>query len=248
MKSRSSGFTLIEMAVAMFIIVLVLGSMLIPLQTQVEQRQISDTQKTLEETKEALVGFALTKGYLPCPDKSSGATTGPNDTPNDGVEDYNTTGNCTATNSEGNVPWATLSVANSDVWGNRFRYRVTGAFAQRPTPTTPTTPTFTLSTTGNLTISCPAPACNPSQNHTTSAPAIILSHGKNGLGAISASTGSPNPLPTSTDEQENTDGNATFASRTLSAAGSTADEFDDIVTWLSPNILFNRMVAAGKLP
>ena len=24
--------------------------------------------------------------------------------------------------------------------------------------------------------------------------------------------------------------------------------FDDLVVWISPNVLFNRMVAAGKLP
>ena len=24
--------------------------------------------------------------------------------------------------------------------------------------------------------------------------------------------------------------------------------FDDLVTWLSPNILYNRMIAAGRLP
>ena len=234
----------------MFIIVLLLGSIMIPLTTQVEQRQVSDTQKTLEEIREALVGFALANGRLPCPDKTSGiAPFLPNDTPNDGVEDHDTV-ECKAKdatgtlvdNLEGNIPWSTLGVANSDVWGNRFRYRVVGAFG-RVSPTT-----FTLSTTGNLIVSCPAPACNPSQNYTTSASAIILSHGKNGFGAISARTGSSNPLPTSTDEQENTNGNTTFASRPLSAAGSIAGEFDDIVVWLSRYTLFNRMVAAGKLP
>ncbi|MCK7493185.1 MAG: hypothetical protein MZW92_18280 [Comamonadaceae bacterium] len=25
-------------------------------------------------------------------------------------------------------------------------------------------------------------------------------------------------------------------------------EFDDIVTWLSPNVLYNRLIAAGQLP
>jgi hypothetical protein len=30
--------------------------------------------------------------------------------------------------------------------------------------------------------------------------------------------------------------------------GSTAGEFDDVVTWISKYALFSRMVAAGKLP
>ena len=28
----------------------------------------------------------------------------------------------------------------------------------------------------------------------------------------------------------------------------TGGEFDDLVTWISPNILYNRMISAGRLP
>ena len=49
------GFSLIEVAVVLFIIVLLLGSILVPLTTQVEQKQISDTQKTLDEIRERQV-------------------------------------------------------------------------------------------------------------------------------------------------------------------------------------------------
>ena len=52
---------------------------------------------------------------------------------------------------------------------------------------------------------------------------------------------------TSADELDNT-GGSTYTSRTITPVGSTAGEFDDIVTWLSKYTLFNRMVAAGKLP
>jgi len=37
-----------------------------------------------------------------------------------------------------------------------------------------------------------------------------------------------------------------FIYHTPVPAGSS-DEFDDIVTWLSPNVLYNRMVAAGAI-
>ena len=237
--TTARGFTLIEMAVALVVIALVLGSILVPLTAQVEQRQISDTQKALEETKEALIGFALANGYLPCPDKTGGGGAG---TANDGTEDVTAaTGACVVT--EGNVPWLTLGVTATDVWGNRFRYRITGTFAQRSPGIT-----FTLATTGSLTVTCPAPACSPAYTYTTSAPAVIMSHGKNGWGAINANTGTANTAPTSTDELENTNGDTTFVNRPPSTVGSTAGEFDDILSWLSPNILFNRMVAAGKLP
>lgn len=73
-SGASRGFTLIEVAVVLFIVTILLGSILIPLATQVEQRQISDTQKTLEEIREALIGFAVVNGYLPCPDTDNDGT------------------------------------------------------------------------------------------------------------------------------------------------------------------------------
>ena len=61
-SGKAAGFTLIEIAVAIFVIALLLGSILVPLSNQVEQRQISETQKTLEEIKESIIGFAVAKG------------------------------------------------------------------------------------------------------------------------------------------------------------------------------------------
>lgn len=240
---NSRGFTLIEMAVALVVIALLLGSILVPLATQVEQRQIGDTQKILEEIKESLVGFALAHGYLPCPDKTAGGSTPPNDVANDGNEDFNADGTCIT--AEGNVPWATLGVPGTDPWGNRFRYRVDTDFARRPPGTT-----FNLATGADLRV-CTTAACTASLTSSTTgngAAAVILSHGRNGLGAIHSLTNAANPAPASADELENANGNASFVSRVVTAAGSTAGEFDDIVSWLSKYTLFNRMVAAGKLP
>lgn len=240
MRSRSPGFTIIEMAVVLFVITLLIGSLLVPLATQVEQRQISETQKALEEIREALLGFAVAKGHLPCPDKTSGGGAG---TANDGIEDVDGAGACVAA-SHGNLPWATLGVNGADVWGNRFRYQVAPAFAQRPT-------TFSLSSTANISV-CTAAGCPANTRLTAVSPdgavAVIMSLGRNGRGAINANTGTTNPAPTGADENENATGPTTFVSRTMTSAGSTAGEFDDIVTWVSKHTLFNRMVAAGKLP
>jgi hypothetical protein len=76
-------------------------------------------------------------------------------------------------------------------------------------------------------------------------PVVIISHGKNGLGAVNR-TGTTNPAPTGTDEIANTNGDDNFVSHVPSNV--VGNEFDDIVVWLSPNILFNRMIAARKLP
>ena len=61
------GFTLIEMAIVLMIVGLLLGGMLVPLSAQMDQRNISDTQKSLSEIKEALIGYAMANGRLPCP-------------------------------------------------------------------------------------------------------------------------------------------------------------------------------------
>ena len=191
---QARGFTLIELAVATFIIALLLGSILVPLATQVEQKQISDTQKTLDEIKEALLGHAIAYGYLPCPD-----------TDNDGTENVDTSGpnngKCSSISSfvaGGNLPWATLGIANSDVWGNRFRYALREEYARRP----PGSTAFSLlTTTANLRVCPTASSCSPSL--TSSAVAVVLSHGRNGYGATNSMTGSANPDPASNDEKEN---------------------------------------------
>ena len=240
-RRRGRGFTLVEIAIAIFIIALLLGSILVPLTTRVEQRQISETQKTLDEIRDALIGFAIANGHLPCPDKTTATGAG---TANDGIEDVNA-GVCVATN-DGNVPWVTLGVGASDVWGNRFRYQVTAAYAQR----SPVVLNLLTAATINVCTVNGCPAANTRLTGTSpdGAVAVIISLGKNGFGAINANTGTANPAPTSLDENENVAGPTTFVSRTMTPVGSPAGEFDDIVTWLSKPTLFNRMVSAGKLP
>ena len=116
--NQSKGFSLIELAIAIFVITLLLGGLLVPLSSQVEQRQISDTRKYLEEIKEALIGFAVTNGRLPCPASSASA----------GVENPSGGGACT-NSYDGFVPAVTLGLAvvdnqgfAVDPWGNRVHY------------------------------------------------------------------------------------------------------------------------------
>ena len=244
------GFTLIEIAIALFIITLLLASVLVPLTTQVDQRQVSETQKMLEDIKEALIGHAITKGYLPCPDRTSGGVgaAGSNDVANDGIEDYNTgTGACFSTTATGNVPWQTLGLGAMDPWGNRFRYRVDTDFAHHTT-------LFNFATSADLCVGLTSTSCaSPFTGRLTvaspdGAVAVIISHGKNGFGAMSSLTNTTRPAPTSADELDNSAGGTSYTSRTITPLGSGAGEFDDILIWLGKYTLFNRMVSAGKLP
>lgn len=233
-NAASRGFTLIECAIGMLILSVLLSALLTPLTAHIEQRQFSDTQNALTQINDALMGFATANGYLPCPDRMSGAGA------NDGMEDLNAGGtNCAV--SEGNIPWATLGINGTDTWGNYFRYRATAAFTDRVN-------LFRLNSSGNITVQCPAASCGTLTTYTTSAPAVVLSHGRNGYGAVNAQTRAANPAATAADETANSDGNASFVSRTQSAAGAAAGEFDDMLAWMSTSILLNRMITAQRLP
>lgn len=248
-KSTIHGFTLIEIAIVLVIVGLLLGGLLMPLATQVDIERRKQTETALNEIREALIGFAVTNQRLPCPD-----TTG------DGVADPATPGNpkpWSCPSAEGWIPWSTLGVAQADAWGNRFRYRVSAQFTDTAvTPCVPGDNRIGLCDDGNIAVNTRT-STKAAQALVATAAAVVLSHGKNGFGATSAS-GVAQPAPAAgTDELANTNNDNTFFARTPTAASTPCSEtaagqpyceFDDIVVWLAPNILFNRMVAAGVLP
>jgi prepilin-type N-terminal cleavage/methylation domain-containing protein len=65
--SRSSGFTLVELAMVLFIVSLLIGGLLMPLSAQNEVRGRQETDRALANIREALIGFAAINGRLPCP-------------------------------------------------------------------------------------------------------------------------------------------------------------------------------------
>lgn len=239
LRRNQSGFTLIEVAIAFAIIALLIGSGLAVVSAQVDQQKFIDTQKALAEAKEALIGFAAsaTPAHLPCPDRTAGAGA------NDGLEDRGPGTTCAV--AEGNLPWATLGITGLDAWGHRFRYRVS-TFTVGSTLFTDNATGIRLSSVANLTVndneSVPALVSN--------APAVILSHGKNGWGATTAA-GVVIAIPPATnlDERLNTDNNTVFMAGKPHDSTAARGEFDDVVTWLSGSVLINRTLQAkGTLP
>lgn len=226
------GFSLVELAIVLVIVSLLAGGLMMTLSSQLDLRNNQDTRQKLKEVQEALLGYAATHiatdghPFLPCPD-----------TNNDGAEDRTGSAcNATATNAEGTLPWRDLGLAREDAWGNRFRYRVDKHFSDSNIGIAINTPAATLRI-------CDQTPC--ATFVATQIPVVILSHGTNGFGAIN-SGGAATQTPTSADELENSNSNDDFVSRTPTSAG--ANEFDDLVIWLSPNILYNRLIAAGRLP
>lgn len=270
---REAGFSLIELAIVLVVVALLVGGLLVPLTMQIEQEKIRETQKAMEETKEALIGYAIANNRLPCPDSDlDGLENPPTPTvaPNTPVAGQTTqTFSCLVV--EGGLPYQTLGVSREDGWNNRFRYRVTPAFTQRIIVTDAignvlSNTAFTLSTSGSINVLNRGdnPATSPTIESkfpltlAANVPVVIISHGKNGYGAISSAGLPQATVPAiNADETTNAGMGASKITRTptpsLATCSDTAEgtpfcEFDDLVTWLSPNILFNRMVAAGRLP
>ena len=239
-RTSANGFSLIELSVAIIVIALLLGSLLVPLSTQVDERRYAETQTQLEHVREALIGFALANRYLPCPAISA----------TDGREDRDsTTSACTLVSGnpkrDGYIPWVTLGVAPQDAWDDLIRYSVDPDFA-RSDPNN----FFTLSSTGDIRIRTRDDTGTLVDLSNIEIPAVILSHGKNGYGATSTS-GVARAVPGSWtgDESDNTSNTTVFYFRTRSeVTTATGGEFDDIVSWISLNQLFARMVSAGRLP
>ena len=138
--SGQRGFTLVELAIALFVIGLLLAGALIPLSTQMEVRSITDTRRIMDQISEALIGFAQTNGRLPCPAIATTPTGTVVGGISAGVENTTCT---TAASVVGVVPWSTLGVPETDAWGRRFTYRVAAVFSDSIASTTFSTSTAT---------------------------------------------------------------------------------------------------------
>ncbi len=214
-----------------------------------ERKGIDETRTQLDEIKEALIGYAVIKGRLPCPASST----------SHGVEDPSGGGACNHF-YDGFVPAVTLGLSGTDssgyledAWGNPIRYAVT-SWSYTGTPSVSNV--FT-STSGNgmsqvgmsnlspnlivcATASSNSSSCSGGDTLTSDAVAVIYSIGKNGSSGGTGSDEAENPNPNSSDNDR------VFVSHTPSA--TSGNQFDDIMVWISPNVLVNRMVTAGKLP
>ena len=246
MTYAQRGFSLIELAIVLFIVALLLGGMLLPLAAQQDIRNYGDTQKGLLEARDALLGFALANDRLPCP------ATSPS-----GVEDPVGGGACTNPYG-GFLPAATLGLSPVDAqgyrldgWGgdsvNRVRYAIstansnafTTANGMKTIGMTTLVPDLQICNTG-VGMANPGTAtatCAAATALATDAVAVVYSVGKN------AGTGG-----TGADENHNPNPQSTLATDPAFVNAAQGTNFDDQMLWLSKNTLFNRMVAAGRLP
>jgi len=222
------GFTLMEMAIVLVILGLLLGGVLAPLSARQEQDRRDENAGLLEKARDALIGFALVNGRLPCPDMDAAGS------PTSGQENAGCAPGATDFHA-GRLPWVTLGVVGEyDAWGapNAIKYAVNGAF----------TTGFTLNTagtgTGIIEVHTGAGNCGTTSNLVAwNIPALVWSSAQNDYAS---------QAPPRADEVENANDDRCYVYREYSSVAN--QEFDDQMVWLSPNVLFNRMIEAGVLP
>ena len=234
------GFTLIEMSIVIIVVSLILAGVINTVGVQRQQLKRDETRQMLETIKEALIGFALTNGRLPCPDTGV-----------DGLEDHNlgVTGPppSPCSSDEGWLPHVDIGIGNVDVWGNRFRYSVTGSgvdnFADDPPhagPPLAVNSSFAVDTDGTIVVNDNDQAAAGVSVLANTIPAIVLSYAENGVIQTACGGG------LSARELENCDGDVNFVDSFYSDVNG--QEYDDLVVWIPLTLLKSRMVEAALLP
>lgn len=240
---------MIELAIVLFILSLLLGTLLPPLSAQIEQKRREETQARLDEIKEVIYGFAFKNERLPCPDcrlDGEGDCAEADLNMNDGVEDK--TGGDDCESEVGNLPWVTLGVKGFDAWEQDFTYRVTNDFADANAGvggdacSATVGVSFALCSDGDIQIySSDIETSGATGDVAQNVPAIVISHGKNWAETPS------------TDEEENYD-DSTNASDAINKfvyrdySDDDTNPYDDMMIWISPHTLRLKMLEAGILP
>lgn len=240
---KTRGFTLIEVAIVLLIMGFLLGALMTPMGAQRENNNIKQARQELKTIQEAILGFAIANRRLPCPA-----------TPGSGLENPNTGGVClpgfmgfvpsTSLGLDGNVNCDGLML---DPWGNPYRYSVTSVGA----------PDFT--TVGEIVNVGPA-ALNPdiqickdnncvaAEKLTNKAVAVIYSMGSNWstLGGVDETENAETTIASTCGLANYAIANDNeYVSHDRVEAG--ANQFNDIVSWISANILYAKLLAAGIL-
>ena len=220
------GLSLIEVAIALAVSALLLGGLMVPLAAQIDRYRLRETEAALGNALEALLGYAAAHdNRLPCPD-----------TDGDGMEDRPGPVSAPCRGVEGELPRATLGVPGRDGWGRPLRYRGNDALtAPGGIPRPP-------NTRGGLRIDNPRTGERLTVGDPEAPAAILFSCGANGHpddendGTGGSPVGCTNPLRP----------DPRYAHAVPGRPGSGG--FDDVLVWMSKNVLLGRLVRAGTWP
>lgn len=232
---RQSGFSLIELAVVLVIVGLLVGGGIAALDATTEQSRRSDQKRQLDEVREALYGFALARGRLPCPDT---------DWPPNGDENA-PGGNCDE--DVGTLPWQQLGLGRRNPWGQPLRYHVEPAFAEEPAEADGSA--FDLDDDADLEVDD-----GEGEWIVRDTPAIVISFAGQGeqlwteSGFVCPGDGGAPASGFSADETENCNGDDVYVAAPYRGPDANDGRFDDLLIWMPAPVLKARMVDVGRLP
>jgi prepilin-type N-terminal cleavage/methylation domain-containing protein len=234
-RKKQTGFTLVELSIVLVVIGLLLGTTIVALTNFLARTQFSQTEAQLGLIQEALIGYTLSRGRLPCPDVNDYPPIPP--TLGAGADGIGDIGNIVAGRCDqefGYLPWAELGLPSRDVWGTLYFYRVDHDYADDPPAGQSVT--FTLSEPeGNIRILNQAGGSTIADNIAV----LSFSVGPNAY---------VNQADASNDEDENLDDDRIFVYKEYVPAGAAQPEFDDILKWISSYTLKAKMAEAKRLP
>lgn len=276
MIKTARGFTLIEMAIVLVIITILIGGLAVPLSAQIQARRIAETQKTLAEAREVIVGYAMTHSCsCAYTDVGSAGTLIPA-TPTPSPTTCTST--CPATNPSSTfttLQHAYLPCPDTTGDGREDRNLAThactpssGGLAHGWVPwvdlgvaqqdawgnrlTYAVNTTFSNLVTGfssSTALTTPLQVCTTSTCVTPDvASNVVFLLVSHGANGWGALNVNGNTLaaPTGTNELENTDADATYVSRLPTQANGTGGAFDDLVVWVSDSLLKVRVCPTGS--
>jgi prepilin-type N-terminal cleavage/methylation domain-containing protein len=249
-KIKERGFSLIEVVIVITIMGIVMAGFILPMLGQIKMRgqllelqKFKETKRTLEEIKQALLGYVATNKYFPCPDF---------DVTPDGLGGDQSNCNTAAKAIEGYVPWVDLGLTKgTDAWGNPIRYRIHHKYAYFFDSSI--SQNFDISTTNSDVTASPTLKIKDNAekvvSSTNSVVVILLSCGKNGKPDSTANesnnrTGNQNCLNVATPAV-----NTNYYiqdTRDYSTLSDIPTDFDDVVTWISKYQVINALNNAGK--
>lgn len=245
---KLAGFTLVEISIVLLIVGLMLSGLLSAYKNQVESNRIQETRQAMADIRDALFGFTLGHGHLPCPANPSVS----NHLAGAGQEARAASGDCSYEN--GVIPWNTLGTKELDAWGGRYSYRVTSYFADTShasigpsascVPAADMAVSFAICSAGDIIIQNAA-----GSGGIPSSVAVIISHGKNKRGAYTPDGGTRLPGAAGW-ELENANDDHTLVSQafTYDKNSYSSEYYDDLVEWIPTAILIGKMATTNRLP
>jgi type II secretory pathway pseudopilin PulG len=267
-SKKTLGFTLVEMAVVTLLLGIMMTLGLKLATSQMDNASYGVTLKKQEALKDALIAFLGKNRYLPCPDTrpAGSTTTGKIDfsvgtSVPDGKSDPipGGTGYVCAFET-GLIPYATLILSPDmarDGWDNYFTYQVWNGTPGDLTDPGKFTDTPRLAVSPFTPYGYPLTQVTPGGTTTSSnVSVIIVSHGKNGLGAFNLKGGQNMPLPDATNnanERANAYDPASTTKHSPTAPTPYVrqeinDTFDDVVFTITGDELITGLRKNNSVP